>query len=138
VTSQVSHPYNNTQNSKMSNKINGSSKPGNLLQTNIQGTENSHHSFTIRFGCDKLFKKTPPVCRAKLKYSHSTRRKMDIYIQSYKSDLYKRSAVNMGSKLFSKLPDYIIMKKSYNHFRKELKYFLLLHTFYSMVDFVAL
>jgi hypothetical protein len=63
---------------------------------------------------------------------------MDIHIQSYKTDLYKRSAVNMGSKLYNKLPDYIKKIESYKHFRKELKSFLLLHTFCSVEEFVAL
>jgi hypothetical protein len=40
-------------------------------------------------------------------HTYNTQRKMDIHIQSYKTDLYKRSAVNMGSKLHNKLPDYI-------------------------------
>jgi hypothetical protein len=35
---------------------------------------------------------------------------MDIYIKSYKTDLYRRSVVNMGSKLYNKLPDYIKKK----------------------------
>jgi hypothetical protein len=49
------------------------------MQTNIQGTENSHHSFTVRFGSDTLFKKTPAVCTAKLKYSHLQYTKEDGY-----------------------------------------------------------
>jgi len=32
---------------------------------------------------------------------------MDIYIQSYNTDLYKRSLINMGTKLYNKLPGYI-------------------------------
>jgi len=52
-------------------------------------------------------------------------RKRDIQIQSYKTDLYKRSVVNMGSKLYNKLPDYIKEIESYKTFRKELKSFLL-------------
>jgi hypothetical protein len=32
---------------------------------------------------------------------------MDIHIQTYKTDLYDRSVVNIGSKLYNKLPDYI-------------------------------
>ena len=63
---------------------------------------------------------------------------MDIHIQSYKSDLYKRSVVNMGSKLHNKLPDYIKEIESYKTFRKEMKSFLLRHTFYSVEQFVAL
>jgi hypothetical protein len=71
-------------------------------------------------------------------HTYNTRRKMDIHIQSYKTDLFKRSAVNMGSKLYNKLPDYIKKLESYKHFRKELKSFLLLHTFYSVEEFIAL
>jgi hypothetical protein len=63
---------------------------------------------------------------------------MDIHIQSYKADLYKRSVVNMGSKLYNKLPYYIKKTDSYKTFRKELKSVLLLHTFYSVEEFVAL
>jgi hypothetical protein len=90
VTSQVSHPYNNTLYSKTSDKINGRSKSGNLLQINIQGTENSHHSFTIRFGSDTLFKKTPAVCRAKLKHSHSVHEGRWISTSSYTRLTYIR------------------------------------------------
>jgi len=42
----------------------------NPLQTTIQGTEYSYCSFTTHFGSDKLFEKTPQVCRAQLKYSY--------------------------------------------------------------------
>jgi len=40
-------------------------------------------------------------------HTSNTRRKRDIHIQSDKTDLHKRSVVNMGSKLYNKLPDYI-------------------------------
>jgi hypothetical protein len=40
-------------------------------------------------------------------HAYNTRRKMDIHIQSYKTVLCKRSVVNMGSKLYNKLLDYI-------------------------------
>jgi hypothetical protein len=63
---------------------------------------------------------------------------MDIQIQSYKTYLYKRSAVNMGSKQYNKLHDYIKETESYKTIRKELKSFLLLHTFYIVEQFVAL
>jgi hypothetical protein len=63
---------------------------------------------------------------------------MDIHIQSYKTDLYNRSVVNMGSKLYNKLPDYMKEIESYKTFRKELKSFLPQHTFYSVGQFVAL
>jgi hypothetical protein len=44
----------------------------------------------------------------------------------------------MGSKLYNTLPDYIKEIESNKTFRKELKSFLLWHTFYSAELFVAL
>jgi len=66
-----------------------------------------------------LCKKTPPVCRSKFKYPCS--RKMDIHIQSYNTDLYKISVINMGTKLYNTLPGYIKGIDSYKTFKKELK-----------------
>ena len=36
-------------------------------------------------------------------HAHNTRRKMDIHIQSYNIDLYQRSVIDMGTKLYNKL-----------------------------------
>jgi len=63
---------------------------------------------------------------------------MDIHIQSYKTDIYKKSVINMGTKVYIKLPDYINEIDSYKAFKKQLKLFLLLHTFYSVEEFVSL
>jgi hypothetical protein len=71
-------------------------------------------------------------------HTYNTRRKTDIHIQSYSTDLCKRSVINMGTKLYNKLPGYIKQINSYKTFRKKLKSFLLLHTFYSVEEFVAL
>jgi len=62
-------------------------------------------------------------------HAHDTRRKMDIHIQSYDTDLYKRRVINMGTKLYNKLSGYIIEIDSYKAFKKELKSLLLLHSF---------
>ena len=62
---------------------------------------------------------------------------MDIRIQSYNTDLYKRSVINMGTKLYNELPGYIKQIDSYKTFKKELKSLLLLHSFYSVEIFVA-
>jgi hypothetical protein len=123
----------------VSEKNNGRSKPGNLLQTNIQGTENSHHASLYIVEVISYLRRHHQFVELNSNiHTYNTQRKMDIHIQSYKTDLYKRSAVNMGSKLYNKLADYIKKMKSYKQFRKELKYFLLLHTFYSVEEFVAL
>jgi hypothetical protein len=44
----------------------------------------------------------------------------------------------MGTKVYNKLPGYIKEIDSYKVFKQELKLFLLLHTFYSVEEFVSL
>ena len=71
-------------------------------------------------------------------HAHNTRRKMYIHIQSYNTDLYKRSVINMETKLYNKLPGYIKEIDNYKSFKKELKSLLLLHSFYSVEEFVTM
>ena len=59
-------------------------------------------------------------------------------MRSYKTDIYKKSEINMGTKVYDKLPGYIKEIDSYKAFKKELKLFLLLHTFYLVEEFVSL
>jgi len=63
---------------------------------------------------------------------------MDIHIQSYNTDFYKKSVIDMGTKLYNKLPGYMKEIDSYKTFKKELKLLLLLHSFYSVEEFIAL
>jgi hypothetical protein len=63
---------------------------------------------------------------------------MVIHIQSYSTAFYARSAINMGTKLYNKLPGYIKAIESYKTFKRGLKSFLLLHIFYSVEEFIAL
>jgi len=63
---------------------------------------------------------------------------MDIHIQSYNTDLYNSCVINMGTKLHNKLPCYIKEIDCYKTFKKELKSLLLLHSFYSVEEFVTL
>ena len=71
-------------------------------------------------------------------HTYNTRRKMDIHIQSYSTKLYKSIVINMGTKLCKKPPGYKIEIDSYKTFKKELKSLLLLRSFYSVEEFVAL
>jgi len=52
--------------------------------------------------------------------------------------LYKRSAINMGTESYNKLPGYTKEIDSYKTFKKEMKSLLLLHSIYSVEEFVAL
>ena len=63
---------------------------------------------------------------------------MDINIQSYNTEIYLKIVINMGTKVYNKLPGYIKEIESYKAFNKELRSFLPLHTFYSVEVFVSL
>jgi hypothetical protein len=69
-------------------------------------------------------------------HDYNTRRKMDIRTQSFRTNLYKNSAINMGTKIYNKLPDHMKEIDSYKVFKKKLKSFLLLRTFYSVEEFL--
>jgi hypothetical protein len=69
-------------------------------------------------------------------HNHNTRRKMDIHIKSHRTNLHKNSVVNMGSIIYNKLPDHMKEIDS-KVFKKKLKSFLLLHTFYSVEEFLS-
>jgi len=71
-------------------------------------------------------------------HTYNKRRKMDIHIQSYSIEIYKKSVINIGTKVYNKLPGCIKEIDSYKVFKKELKSFFLLHTFYSVEEFVSL
>ena len=62
---------------------------------------------------------------------------MDIHIQSYRMNLYKNSVINMGTKIYDKLPEYIKGTDSYKFFKKALKSFLLCNTFYSVEEYLS-
>jgi hypothetical protein len=51
-------------------------------------------------------------------HTHNTRRKIDIHIQSYNTEIYKKSVINMGTKVYNKLPGYIKEIDSYKAFKK--------------------
>jgi hypothetical protein len=70
-------------------------------------------------------------------HNHNTRRKMDIHIKSHRTNLYKNSVINMGSIFYNRLLDHMKMIDSYRVFKKKLKSFLLLHTFYSVEEFLS-
>ena len=62
----------------------------------------------------------------------------DVHQVSGHVHTYERRVIIMGAKLYNKLHGYIKEIDSYTTFKKELKAFLLLHSFYSVEEFVAL
>ena len=69
-------------------------------------------------------------------HNHNTRRQKDIHIKSCKTEMYKKSVINMGTKIYNNLPGFIKEIEKYKAFKRELQKFLLFHTFYSVEEFL--
>jgi hypothetical protein len=54
-----------------------------------------------------------------------------------KTEIYRKSVVNMGTKIYNKLPGFLKEIDDYRVCRKKLKMFLLLESFYSVEEFVS-
>jgi hypothetical protein len=70
-------------------------------------------------------------------HQHDTRRKLDIHVKMKQTEIYKRSAINMGTKVYNKLPKNLKEIEDHQAFRKKLKLFLRLHSFYSVDEFLS-
>jgi hypothetical protein len=68
-------------------------------------------------------------------HKYNTRRKLDIHVKLQKTEIYKKSVINMGTKVYNNLPKLLNEINDYTTFKKELKLFLLLQTLYSVEEF---
>ena len=71
-------------------------------------------------------------------HGHNTRRKQDLHTQQWNTVMYQKSVINMGIKLFNKLPMQIKQLDKYKNFKKEVKAFLIQNAFYTIEEFFAL
>jgi nicotinic acid phosphoribosyltransferase len=53
-------------------------------------------------------------------HKYNTQRKMDIPVRSYNTDIYKKTVMNMGTKLYNKMPCYIQEMDNYKAFKRDL------------------
>ena len=70
-------------------------------------------------------------------HKYYTRRKIGIHVKPHKTEIYKNSVINMGTKVYNNLPKFLKEIDDYKALKKELKQFLLLQTFYSVEEFVS-
>jgi len=52
-------------------------------------------------------------------------------------EVYKKSVINMGTKVYKKLPRFLKEIDDYRAFKRKLNKFLLLQSFYSVEEFVS-
>jgi hypothetical protein len=62
---------------------------------------------------------------------------LDTNVKLQKTEIYKKSVINMGTKLYKNLPKFLKEIEDYKALKKKLKLFLLLQTFYSVEEFVS-
>jgi len=70
-------------------------------------------------------------------HEHETRYRSDFQTQFCRSDILKKSVTNMGAKLYNRLPNYIKNVENLKPFKKQIKTFLLHHTFHSVDEYLA-
>jgi hypothetical protein len=51
-------------------------------------------------------------------HKYNTRSKMDIHVKLHKTEIYKKSVINMGTKLYNNLPGYIKEIDDYEAFKR--------------------
>jgi hypothetical protein len=70
-------------------------------------------------------------------HKHNAQRKLDNHVKLQKTKVYKKSVINMGTKVYNNLPKFLIEIDDYKAFKKELKLFLLLQTFNSAKELLS-
>jgi len=70
-------------------------------------------------------------------HQHNTRRKVDLHVKMQNTEVYKKSVINMGTKVYNNLPRFLKERDDYRAFKRKLKKFLLLQSFYSVEEFVS-
>jgi hypothetical protein len=69
-------------------------------------------------------------------HDHNTRKKLDLHTRHCYTVLYQKSVVNMGIKLFNRLPITIKQLDNYKNFKREVKTFLVHNAFYTIEEFL--
>jgi len=60
-----------------------------------------------------------------------------MHVKLQQTGIYIKSVMNMGTKVYNNLPKFLKETDNYKAFKKELKLFLLLQSFYSVEEFVS-
>jgi hypothetical protein len=69
-------------------------------------------------------------------HSYNTRRKLDLHIQFCNTVLFRGSVLNMGIRLYNKVPDHL-NNDNFKTFRRKIKSLLLHHALYSEDEFIS-
>jgi hypothetical protein len=68
------------------------------------------------------------------KHDYDMCHRLNFQPQFFRTDIFKKSVNNTRIKLYNKLPSYLKKSDNITFFKKNLKLFLLAHTFYSVTN----
>jgi hypothetical protein len=71
-------------------------------------------------------------------YKYNTRRKDDLRVQNYNTSTFKKNVINMGIKLYNRLPLELRKIEGFKEFKHKLKLFLLDQSLYTLHEFPLL
>ena len=71
------------------------------------------------------------------KHDYETQNISDFHAQFCRTNFFKKSVNNLGTKLCNKLPNYLKNLENSKLFKKQLKAFLLQQTFYSVDEYLS-
>lgn len=72
----------------------------------------------------------------KLEYGHNMRSKLNFHVEFCNTVLFQKSEVNMGIKPYNKVPESNKNLHNFKFLKKELKSFILSHSFHSVYEFL--
>jgi hypothetical protein len=70
-------------------------------------------------------------------HDYETRHRLDFQTQFCGTDIFKKSVINLGTKLYNKLPNYTKNLENLKPFKKQHKAYLLQQTFYSVDKYLS-
>jgi hypothetical protein len=70
-------------------------------------------------------------------HDYETQHRSDFETQFCRTDIFKKSVINLGTKLYNKLPNYLKNLENLKSFKKQLKAILLQQTFYSVDEYLS-
>jgi hypothetical protein len=68
-------------------------------------------------------------------HNHNTCQKLNLHVQCCRTNALKKGVMNMGIKLYNHLPNEIREVERMRQFKRELRSYLLQHTFYSVDEY---
>jgi hypothetical protein len=69
--------------------------------------------------------------------NHITCQELNLHVQVCRTNALNKGVTNMGLKLYNKLPNKIRKVEKMRKFKRELRSYLLTHTFYSVDEYMS-